>query len=122
MALINALYLIYGMFMDHSKNAIEVSEGLRLYGDRIRTARVRRRWSKQELALRAGVERRTIARLEEGDGGIGLGCFLTVLWVLGLWDSAKDLAAPESDTAGAFLEKQRQPRHVHPERNKELDF
>jgi len=44
------------------------------------------------------------------------------LWVLGLWDTVNDIAAPELDKAGEFLEKQRQPRRIHSERMKDLDF
>jgi predicted transcriptional regulator len=100
----------------------DIALQLRLYGERIRTARVRRRWSKEELATRVGVERRTVARLEEGVSGVSLGVFLTAIWVLGLWETIQDVAAPEADKTGMFLEKQRQPRHVHRKRKKELDF
>ncbi len=100
----------------------DVERMLALYGERIKTARVRRRWSKEELAVRVGVERRTIMRLESGAPGVGLGVFLTAIWVLGLWDTVQDVAAPESDKVGIFLEKQRCPKHVHAEGRKELDF
>ena len=108
--------------MDHLKYTEDVTQQLRLYGDRVRTARVRRRWSKEELGMRIGVERRTIARLEDGSPGVGLGMFLSALWVLGLWETVHDVAAPDADKVGAFLEKQRQPKHVHRKREKELDF
>ena len=114
--------LEYGIFMARIEHPENVAAQLRLYGERVRTARVRRRWSKEELASRVGVERRTITRLEEGASGVGLGVFLTALWVLGLWETVQEVAAPEADKAGAFLEKQRQPRHVHQRREKDLDF
>jgi len=110
------------MFMASTVHPEDVALQLHLYGERVRTARVRRRWSKEELATRVGVGRRTIARLEEGAPGVGLGVFLAALWVLGLWETVKDVAAPDADKAGAFLEKQRQPKHVHRKREKELDF
>jgi transcriptional regulator with XRE-family HTH domain len=105
-----------------SKYPQDVNSHLVLLGERIRTARSRRRWSQQDLADRIGVERRSVARLEEGDGGVGIGIFFTALWVLGLWDTVNDIAAPELDKAGEFLEKQRQPRRIHSERMKDLDF
>lgn len=108
--------------MAHTEHPEDVVRQLRLYGERVRIARTRRRWSKEELAARVGVERRTIARLEEGTPGVGLGTFLTALWVLGLWETVKDVAAPEADKTGVFLEKQRQPKHVHRQKEKELDF
>jgi transcriptional regulator with XRE-family HTH domain len=108
--------------MSLSKYPQDVNAHLILLGGRIRTARSRRRWSQQDLAARIGVERRSVSRLEEGDGGIGIGIFFTALWVLGLWDTANDIAAPELDKAGEFLEKQRQPHRIHSERMTDLDF
>ena len=108
--------------MSLSKYPLDVNSQLILLGERIRTARSRRRWSQQDLAARIGVERRSVSRLEEGDGGVGIGIFFTALWVLGLWDTVNDIAAPELDKAGEFLEKQRQPRRVHSERMTDLDF
>ena len=108
--------------MAHIEYPEDVAQHLRLYGERVRTARVRRRWSKEELGTRIGVERRTIARLEDGSPGIGLGVFLSALWVLGLWETVHDVSAPDADRIGSFLEKRRQPKHVHRKREKELDF
>ncbi len=61
--------------MAQSVNLYEVEGQLTVLGARISTARLRRRWSTEELATRAGVEIRTISRLEEGDSGVGLGLF-----------------------------------------------
>ena len=108
--------------MAQSKYVEDVERMLALYGERIKTARVRRRWSKEELAVRIGVERRTVMRLESGAPGVSLGVFLTAIWVLGLWDTVQDVAAPEADKVGIFLEKQRYPKHVHSDSGKELDF
>lgn len=108
--------------MAHLEYPNEVASRLRLYGERVRTARVRRRWSKADLAERIGVERRTIARLEDGFPGVGMGVFLMALWVLGLWGSAGEVANPEADKVGVFLEKQRQPTQVRRQRAEELDF
>ncbi len=108
--------------MAHFECPNEVESLLRLYGERVRTARVRRRWSKADLAERIGVERRTIARLEDGLPGVGMGVFLMALWALGLWDSAGEVANPEADKVGVFLEKQRQPERVRRQRAEELNF
>ena len=108
--------------MAHFQYCDEVRSLLWLYGERLRTARVRRRWNQANMAERIGVERRTIARLEEGDPGVSLGVFLTALWVLGLGPTAWDVANPESDKVGSFLEKQRQPSRVRRKQDVELDF
>ena len=98
-----------GINMAQSVNLYEVEGQLTVLGARISTARLRRRWSTEELATRAGVEIRTISRLEEGDSGVGLGLFLTVIWILGLWDTISGVASPDLDEVGQFLERERQP-------------
>jgi transcriptional regulator with XRE-family HTH domain len=108
--------------MTHARYADDVKRQLLLLGERIKTARVRRRWSMDELAVRVGVGRRTIARLEDGSPGVALGLFLSVLQVMGLGDSVDGVARPELDKAGIFLEKRRQPKHVHREHKIDLDF
>ncbi len=108
--------------MTHIRHPDDIENQLRLLGERIQTARVRRRWSREDLANRVGVGRRTIARLEEGAPGVALGVFLSALWVMGLGEDLKDVAMPEYDKVGVFLEKRRQPKHVHREREINLDF
>ena len=100
----------------------DVSAMMSLLGERICTARTRRRWSMDMLAQRVGVGRRTIKRMENGDAGIALGIFLTTLWTLGLWNTVDNLAFPAADKVGEFLEKQRQPKRVRQQKESELDF
>ena len=108
--------------MLHEGDPEEVAEWLVVCGERVRTARIRRRWSQVSLAERMGVERRTVSRLEKGDPGITTGVLLRALWVLGLWSTVKGLADPAVDKAGIFLEKQREPRRVGKGARGELDF
>ncbi len=108
--------------MAHNANPAEVDQRLHLYGERVRTARLRRRWSQANLAERMYVERRTVSRLEEGNAGVTIGVLLRALWVLGLWSTAESLADPAEDKAGIFLEKQREPARVGRKTRGELDF
>ncbi|MCK9304984.1 MAG: helix-turn-helix domain-containing protein [Bacteroidales bacterium] len=108
--------------MNQTHYPAEVVSMMTLLGERICIARTRRRWSMEILAERIGVGRRTVARLEKGDPGVALGVFFTTLWVLGVWDEVKGLADPGADKAGEFLDKQRLPKRVHLQREKELDF
>jgi len=100
----------------------DVTLMLSLFGERIRIARARRRWSMEMLAKRIGVGRRTVARLEKGDPGVATGLFFTALWALGLWETVHDLADPGADKVGEFLDKQRLPKRVHLQKDKDLDF
>jgi transcriptional regulator with XRE-family HTH domain len=53
-------------------------------GERVRLARLRRRMSASTVAARAGITRSTLYRVEEGDPGVSLGTYASVLKVLGL--------------------------------------
>jgi transcriptional regulator with XRE-family HTH domain len=47
-------------------------------------ARLRRRYSAESVAKRAGIARTTLYRVEEGDPGVSLATYASVLRVLGL--------------------------------------
>ena len=53
-------------------------------GERLRVARLRRRYSAESVAKRAGVARGTLYRVEEGDPGVSIATYASVLRVLGL--------------------------------------
>jgi len=50
----------------------------------IACARKEKRWTQEELALRIGVSRMTVVRLEKGAPEVATGYFLTAAWLLGL--------------------------------------
>ena len=100
----------------------DVEAQLVVIGERVRIARVRRCWTAAELAERVGVERRTISRLEHGDAGVRTGVLFSVVWVLGLWETAVGLADPARDEAGLALERRRQTKRARKGSDVELDF
>lgn len=51
----------------------QVLEAARLLGDRVRLARLERRWTLEELAERVGVSHNTMRKIERGDLTVGLG-------------------------------------------------
>ncbi|MDR1279920.1 MAG: helix-turn-helix domain-containing protein [Opitutaceae bacterium] len=53
-------------------------------GERLRLARLRRRYSAASVATRAGIARATLHRVEAGDPGVSIGTYASVLRVLGL--------------------------------------
>jgi transcriptional regulator with XRE-family HTH domain len=53
-------------------------------GERLRMARLRRRYSAESVAKRAGIARATLYRVEEGDPGVSIATYASVLRVLGL--------------------------------------
>jgi len=84
-------------------------------GERLRTARLRRRYSAESVAKRAGVARGTLYRVEEGDSGVSIATYASVLRVLGLQGDL-DLVARD-DVLGRKLQDLKLPtRKVAPRR------
>lgn len=76
---------------------------LEALGVRLRTARLRRRISQMEMAVRVGVSRPTIDRLERGDPNVAVGVLARVLAVLGL-EHDLDLPAGKDEIGQRLLD------------------
>lgn len=61
-----------------------LEEILKTLGDNIKLARLRRKITTTMLAERAGMNRVTLRKVENGDGGATLGAYASVLFCLGL--------------------------------------
>lgn len=72
-------------------------------GANIALARKNRRWRQEDLATKAGVDRRVIIRIEAGQPGVGIGSWVAALWALGLHGELADLASAERDAEGQTL-------------------
>ncbi|AZV40671.1 helix-turn-helix domain-containing protein [Komagataeibacter xylinus] len=79
-------------------------------GHDLRGARLRRGMAIAVLAVRAGTSASSVARLEKGDPGVGIGTLADVLVVLGLLDRLADLIDIRKDDLGLALAAERQPR------------
>lgn len=103
---------------------LQVAEWLTQLGQRIRVARIRRGWSVADLASKAGVNRNTLAALEQGKPGTAVGVCCTVLWALGLDKSLDAVADPDADVHGKALEASRRPKRAGKSRkaNDDYDF
>ena len=73
-------------------------------GDRLRQARLRRRFSVDLTCERAGISRMTLYRAESGSAAVALGTLVRILAVLGL-DADLDLIARD-DRIGRMLQDQ----------------
>ena len=90
----------------------EITESLRQLGDNIRVARVRRSLTQAELAQKCLVSRKTVAALEQGAQGTSVGTLFSVLWSLGLLNTAKRIADPTTDEHGMVLENASRKQRV----------
>ena len=75
---------------------------LRGWGERLKAARLRRRYSADMVARRAGIARATLHRIEQGDPGVSLGNYARVMQALRLEEDLKQLA--KDDTLGRKLQ------------------
>lgn len=72
-----------------------VSRLLAGLGDNIKLARLRRRYSAQTVAQRAGITRGTLTRVERGDPAVSLGIYARVLQALRLENDLAGIAADD---------------------------
>ena len=75
---------------------------MELLGERLKLARLRRRYSMERLCLGAGISRPTLYKIERGDGTVTLGHYVKVLQVLGLLDDLSLIA--KDDIVGRQLQ------------------
>lgn len=61
-------------------------------GERLRLARLRRKYSAEMVAARANITRVTLHRVEKGEPSVALGTYASVLQVLGLQDDLNAIA------------------------------
>jgi transcriptional regulator with XRE-family HTH domain len=57
---------------------------LNILGENIRLARLRRRYSMEQVAERADISRPTLHSIERGNSNVTIGAYVKVLFVLGL--------------------------------------
>lgn len=101
---------------------LEVTTAVQRLGENIRLARVRRRLSQEELAQACGITRKTLYALEKGAPGASVATAFTVLWKLGLLNTAAALADPDADEHGKILESARRPKRVRQPVDSDNDF
>lgn len=64
----------------------KLSRLLKQVGTNLRYARLRRRYTAETVAERAGITRKTLSRVERGDASVAIGIYARVLQALGLVD------------------------------------
>lgn len=75
----------------------EVEQALKTLGVNLRTARLARNLSIEQVAARIGVGYRTVATAEAGKPGTAVGVYLSLLWAYDLLGQLHELADPARD-------------------------
>lgn len=85
-------------------------------GAHLKLARLRRKFSAEAVAQRAGITRRTLSKVEQGDPAVALGVYARVMQVLRLEDDlallAKDDELGRKLQDAGILAKLRAPKRV----------
>ena len=93
-----------------------VRRTLRKLGQDIADARKRRGLTMETVADRAFTSRKTLSRIEDGDHGVSIGIYASVLNALGLLEGLGELADPARDELGLSLASAELPKRVRPKR------
>lgn len=91
---------------------LPVRRALKKLGSDVADARKRRRISTSTMAQRAMISRTTLVKVENGDPGVSLGIFSTVLFVLGMTDRLADIGDASHDRIGLDLESENLPKRI----------
>lgn len=68
---------------------------LEKFGGNLKLARLRRKYSAEMVAQRAGITRRTLSKVEQGDPTVAFGVYARVMQVLRLEDDLAQLAVDD---------------------------
>ncbi|MBK6336965.1 MAG: helix-turn-helix domain-containing protein [Betaproteobacteria bacterium] len=80
-----------------------VEQMLKRLGADLRTARVRRNLTIEDMARKIGTGDRAVADAEKGKASTSIAVYTAMLWALDLLDHMADVAAPERDAEGQTL-------------------
>ncbi len=92
--------------------SLNAQRALRQLGTNVKQARLKRRMALQDLADRASVSKRTIARLENGESGVSVGALAMICLVLGELERIELFLDPSSDDTGLVLDSQNLPKRI----------
>lgn len=99
-----------------------VAQTLERLGRNIRTARLRRRLTREALASKIGISRYVMGDIERGKPTTAIVAYIGALWALGLLHQMDQLADPDSDLEGKTLEAARSPKTAPKRRAYDDDF
>ena len=98
---------------------LPVTRAVLKLGRDVRDSRRRRRISTAILAQRASISRTTLSKLEQGNTGVSIGIYASVLMCLGMMDRLADLADPRHDAMGNALAEEQLPVRIRLPRRKD---
>lgn len=85
-------------------------------GERLKEARLRRNWTQDQTAQKAGLSESSIKKVEAGSPRIMIAAYLSLLDVFGAPTAFDAVLAPGDDTLGEALARSAIRRRARPER------
>jgi transcriptional regulator with XRE-family HTH domain len=99
-----------------------VEQTLKRLGANLRTARLRRNLTIEDVAEKIGTGVRAVADAEHGKPSTGIAVYAALLWVLDLLGHMDDVATPERDEEGQTLALSRERARARPKAALDNDF
>jgi transcriptional regulator with XRE-family HTH domain len=96
-----------------------VEQTLKRLGADLRTARLRRNLTIEDVAEKIGTGPRPVSDAEKGKPSTSAAVYIALLWVYDLLDQMSDVASPERDEHGLSLSRSRERARAR--EKKELD-
>ena len=100
----------------------QIERTLRKLGGDLKTARLRRNLTSEEVAEKIGTSRFAVADAEKGKLSTSVAVYAALLWTYGLIDRLADLADPVKDEEGTTLAMSREPVRARHRRTLDNDF
>ncbi len=99
-----------------------VEQTLQRLGANLRTARLRRNLTLDEVAQKIGTGSRVVADAERGKPSTGIAVYAALLWAIDLLHQLDDVAAPEKDEQGQALALTRERTRARAKPAQDNDF
>ena len=99
-----------------------VEKALKRLGENLRTARLRRRLTIDEVAQKVGAGRRAISEAEKGKPSTSVAIYVALLWTFDLLSDFEMLADPSRDAEGLLLALSREGARARRRKGLNNDF
>jgi transcriptional regulator with XRE-family HTH domain len=99
-----------------------VAQALTRLGQNLRTARIRRSLTIDEVAEKIGTGRRAVMGAEKGKPSTTIGVYAALLWVYDLLQPLSDIADPSGDAEGLALVATKEKTRVRKSAGLASDF
>ncbi len=99
-----------------------VEQTLKSLGANLRTARLRRNLTIDDMAGKIGTGKRAVADAEHGKPSTGIAVYAAMLWALDLLPQLDEVATPERDEEGQTLALARERGRARPKAELDNDF